>query len=157
MTQGNDQDKSNNKSINNLFCYDIDGIHIIIESGIKIEVLEQSTVYPIPNAPKWFLGVTSLRGDILIVLNMYFLLNRPQNTNFKYLLKMKHPDFPALTIAVDNLPYQQNMDKLIANNQKNNNRYPKWIKSSSKQNGQIFLFAEHFILFQAMQNNLLSS
>ncbi len=159
MTQDNNitSIKANNKNTNNLFCYDIDGMQVVIESGIKIEALEQSIIYPIPNAPKWYLGVTSLRGDILTVVNMHFLLNKPQNNGLKRLLKMEHPDFPALTIAVDNLPYQKNIDELTTNNKKNNDLYPEWITSSSKQNEHIFLFADHSILFQAMQNNLLSS
>ena len=116
-----------------------------------MEVLEQSIIYPIPNAPKWYLGVTSLRGDILTVVNMHFLLNAKSNLKAKRLLKLKHPDFPALVIAIDNLPYQSNIDRLATYNNKNNKQYPVWINSSLKQNKKTFLVADHPVLFKAMQ------
>lgn len=155
MKKANDKDintttNKNNKN-NNLFCYEVDEKCIVIESGIQMEILEQSIIYPIPNAPKWYSGVTSLRGDILTVINMHFLLNAKQSIKPKRLLKLKHPDFQALAIAIDNLPYQSNIDKLVANNKNNNNHYPAWITSSSKQHQQTFLFANHSVLFRAMQ------
>ena len=138
---------------NNLFCYKVNGINIVIESGIKMEILEQSTIYPIPNAPKWYLGVTSLRGNILTVVNMYFLLNKIQNTKSKRLLKLDHPNSPPLVIAIDNLPHQVNINDLLINNKNNNKQYPEWIRSSSKKNNTVFLFADHAALFAAMQNS----
>ena len=149
MKKANDKD-INNKKNNNLFCYDVNEKCIVIESGIQIEVLEKSTVYPIPNAPKWYSGVTSLRGDILTVVNMHFLLNAKQSIKPKRLIKLKHPDFQALVIAIDNLPYQSNVNKLV-NNKKNNNNYPAWISSFSKHDQNTFLFADHATLFRAMQ------
>ncbi len=144
----NQQNKTNN---NKLFCYEIDTTHILIEPEIKMEVLEQSIIYPIPNAPKWYLGVTSLRGDILTVVNMHFLLNSKSNLKEKRLLKLKHPDFPALVIAIDKLPYQSNIERLVTYNKNNNKQYPAWIKSSLKQNEKTFLVADHPVLFKAMQ------
>jgi chemotaxis signal transduction protein len=149
------EDKStgqqNNK--NNLFCYEINGIHLFIESGIKMEVLEQSIIYPVPNAPKWYLGVTSLRSDILTVVNMHFLLDRPQNTKTRRLLRLEHPDFPPLVIAIDNLPHQRDVTPLASSSTSTTNKtdYPEWITASSKQNTHLFLFADHALLFRALQ------
>jgi hypothetical protein len=151
MKKANDKDinLTTNKNNNNLFCYEVDDKRIVIESGIQMEILEKSTVYPIPNAPKWYSGVTSLRGNILTVINMHFLLNAKQSIKPKRLLKLKHPDFQALVIAIDNLPYQSNVNELV--NNKNNNNYPAWIISFSKHHQNIFLFADHATLFRAMQ------
>ena len=142
-----------NTATNHLFCYEIDGTHIFIESGIKMEVLEQSIIYPIPNAPKWFSGVTSLRGDILPIVNMHFLLNAKQNSKTKRLLKLKHPDFTSLVIGIDGLPHQNNTDNLQPSNNPNKTQYPEWITSTSTYNNHIFLFANHATLFSAIQNN----
>ena len=151
MKKANDKDinLTTNKNNNNLFCYGVDDKCIVIESGIQMEILEKSTIYPIPNAPKWYSGVTSLRGNILTVINMHFLLNAKQSIKPKRLLKLKHPDFQALVIAIDNLPYQSNVNKLV--NNKNNKNYPAWITSFSKHDHNIFLFADHATLFRAMQ------
>lgn len=138
---------------NHLFCYEIDSTYIIIESGIRMEVLEHSIIYPVPNAPKWYLGVTSLRGDILTVVNMHFLLHTTQHGKYKRLLKLEHPDFSAVVIAIDHLPQQRNIDTLQINSTPNKRQYPEWINSSSTHDEHTFLFANHAILFNAMQTN----
>jgi chemotaxis signal transduction protein len=138
---------------NHLFCYEIDSKYIFIESGIKMEVLERSIIYPVPNAPKWYLGVTSLRGDILTVVNMHFLLHATQHNQSKRLLKLEHPDFSPIVLAIDHLPHQRSTDKLQINPMPNKKQYPDWITSSSTHNEHTFLFADHAILFNAMQNN----
>ena len=138
---------------NHLFCYEIDDTRIFIESGIQMEVLEQSIIYPIPNAPKWYSGVTSLRGDILTIVNMHFLLNAKLNSKTKRLLKLEHPDFPALAIAIDTLPHQHDVNTLTANKKTNNKNYPEWITSFSTHNNHTYLFADHAALFAAMQSD----
>ena len=142
---------------NSLFCYQVDEVRIFIESGIKMEILEQSIVYPIPNAPKWYSGVTSLRGDILTVVNMHVLLGTTPMIKSKRLLKLEHADFPPLVIAIDHLPYQSTIDTLLENTHSNTKQYPEWVISSSIQNNYTFLFADHAALFNAMQNNLTTS
>lgn len=151
VDQTNGQKNNKKNKTNNLFCYEINGIHLFIESGIKMEVLEQSIIYPVPNAPKWYLGVTSLRSDILTVVNMHFLLNMQQNTKRRRLLKLEHADFPPLVVSIDNLPHQRDTTPLENNSTVNETDYPEWVTTSSKQNNHTFLFANHALLFRAMQ------
>lgn len=136
-----------------LFCYEIAHNRIFIEPKIKIEVLEKTVIYPIPHAPKWYTGVTSLRGNILTVVNMHFLLGIEEKNTVKRLLRLEHPDFPPLAIAIDNLPHQRGTKELEKKNQLNKSHYPQWIKSTSKHHNSTFLFADHSALFEAMQNN----
>ena len=136
-----------------LFCYEIENNRIFIEPKIKMEVLEDTAIYPIPNAPKWYSGVTSLRGDILTVVNMHYLLGFEESKSTKRLLRLEHPNFPPLAIAIDNLPHQRNIEKLASNHTPNTSHYPSWIKSTSQQSSNTFLFADHSALFEAMQNN----
>ena len=135
-----------------LFCYEIGSTRIFIEPKIKMEVLEKTVIYPIPNAPKWYLGVTSLRGNILTVVNMHFLLNIKESKTAKRLLRLEHPDFPPLVIAIDNLPYQRSVEKLAEENHLNQSDYPQWVKSTTKKNKNTFLFVDHSALFKAMQS-----
>lgn len=159
MPQSNDLPASpprnkKNKPTDNLFFYPIDNTRIFIESGIKMEVLEQSVIYPIPNAPKWYSGVTSLRGDILTIVNMHFLLNPTSNSKTTRLLKLEHPNFPPLAIAIDNLPHQRDINTLIARKKNNDKHYPEWINSFSTDQNHTYLFADHAALFNAIQSNV---
>ncbi len=135
-----------------LFCYEIENNRIFIEPKIKMEVLEKITVYPIPNAPKWYSGVTSLRGDMLTVVNMHFILGANKQSTEKHLLRLEHPDYPPLAIAIDNLPYQRDIEKLSTSSTDTSN-HPDWVKSAVEHNNKIFLFVNHSALFKAMQNN----
>ncbi len=135
-----------------LFCYEIENNRIFIEPKINMEVLEKTTVYPIPNAPKWYAGITSLRGDMLMVMNMHFILGTNKQGTTKHLLKLEHPDFPPLAIAIDNLPYQRDIERLSTSSTDASN-YPDWVKSVAESNNKIFLFVDHSTLFKAMQNN----
>lgn len=162
MVQGMNKQTTSSKHITpaleesfnaHLFCYEIDNNRIFIEPKIKMEVLEKTIIYPIPNAPLWYSGVTSLRGNILTVVNMHFLLGVEENKTAKRLLKLEHPDFPPLVIAIDNLPHQRNVEKLAKKNHLNQSDYPQWIKSITEHNKSTFLFADHSALFKAMQNS----
>ncbi|HIO93098.1 MAG TPA: hypothetical protein EYG68_09705 [Leucothrix mucor] len=136
-----------------LFCYEVENKRVFVEPKIKMEVLEKTVIYPIPNAPKWYAGVTSLRGTILPVVNMHFLLGLKDSSTNKRLLQLEHPNFPPLAIAIDNLPHQRNIENLKGENKPNHSDYPQWISSSAKHNNCTFLFADHSALFQAMQNS----
>jgi len=136
-----------------LFCYEIDNHRIFVEPKIKIEVLEKTVIYPIPHAPKWYAGVTSLRGNILTIVNMHFLLGIAETKTEKRLLRLEHPDFPPLAIAIDNLPHQRDTKEIEKNSHSNQSHYPQWVTSTSKYNNSTFLFADHSALFEAMKNN----
>ena len=138
-----------------LFCYEISHTRILIEPGVKMEVLEKTIIYPIPNAPKWYRGVSSLRGDILPVVNMHFLLGVEESAAQKRLLRLEHPNFPALLIAIDKLPYQIKLSTLLTHQGDNSQTiYPNWIKSLASHQHHTVLFADHGTLFQAMQGSV---
>lgn len=136
----------------NLFCYEIANFRILIEPTIKMEVLETSIIYPIPNSPKHYLGVTSLRGEILPIANLHFLLGLQESNTKKRLLKLEHPDFPSLIIAIDNLPYQSDVARLRADEKENQSQLPLWVSSSSSQQHLTFLFTDHASLFKQLQD-----
>ena len=144
--------KIEHSTANNLFCYEVGNFRIIIEPGITMEVLETSTIYPIPNAPKHYLGVTSLRGEILPVANMHVLLGLEEGSSKTRLLRLKHPEFSSLIIAINNLPYQTDVEKLSLMAQADQTPLPPWISAQSPQNHLTFLFADHALFFKKMQD-----
>ncbi len=148
---------------NTAFCYQIGMANILITHEIEVEILTTSITYQIPHSPQWYRGMTSLRGDILPVVNMHFLLGIKQNHNDKVqnpnatkqtLLKLKHPDFPALVIMIDGLPYQTDISERATHRITNTLKaYPYWIKSSAEYSNKLYLFADYAHLFSALQQN----
>ena len=153
------QDNENKKyaySRKNLFFYRIDQLRILIEDDIKMEVLSESTFYPIPNAAAWYQGSRSVRGTILPVINMHFLLGITKATAIasrQWLLKLDHPLFSPIIVAIDSLPTQLDLSTLSDNAINTNAHYPHWIESSAQKNNTIFLFADHYTLLEALINN----
>jgi hypothetical protein len=152
------QDNNNKRksgSHKNLFFYRIDQLRILIEDDIKMEVLSESNIYPIPHAPAWYLGTSSVRGTILPVINIHFLLgiDTPSPLQKQWLLKLEHPLFSPIIVAMDSLPSQMNLNTLSSFPADTNIHYPHWVESSALQNNHTFLFADHYTLFEALINN----
>lgn len=156
------QTESSHKG-NTAFCYQLGVANILINHEIEVEILTTSITYQIPHSPQWYRGMTSLRGDILPVVNMHFLLGikqkhndkeQNQNATKQTLLKLKHPDFPALVIMIDGLPYQTDISELSTHRMSNTlTAYPSWVKSSAEYNNKLYLFADYTHLFSALQQN----
>jgi len=151
------QDNNNKKyaySRENLFFYRIGQLRILIEDDIKMEVLSESTLYPIPNSPAWYLGTRSVRGTILPVINMHFLLGIADSAAPPpWLLKLDHPLFSPIILAMDSLPAQVNLNTLANSPTNTSTYYPHWIESSALKNDTVFLFADHYTLLEALINN----
>lgn len=139
------------------FCYTLGTVHILINQQINVEILRTADIYTIPHAPPWYKGTTSLRGAILPVVNMHFLLGihtQPQQKPSKQtLLRLKHPDFPALVIVIDGLPYQTDIGALLTQTIPNQDQYPAWIESSANDHKKRYLFADYAALLTALQKN----
>ncbi len=149
------QTESSHKG-NTAFCYQLGVTNILINHEIEVEILTTSITYQIPHSPQWYRGMTSLRGDILPVVNMHLLLGiqQKQNATKQTLLKLKHPNFPALVIMIDGLPYQTNISELSTHRMSNTlTAYPPWVKSHAEYNDKQYLFANYAHLFNALQQN----
>lgn len=51
-----------------------------VASGTIAEAAPYPTVVALPNAPEWLLGIANLRGEIISVVNLPFLLKKPAST-----------------------------------------------------------------------------
>ena len=155
MKQDNNT-KAHSDSSQKSFFYRIGQLRILIEDDIKMEVLSESTLYPIPNAPAWYLGTSSVRGTILPVINIHFLLDIATSSTLsqrQWLLKLEHPLFSPIILAMDSLPTQIDRNTLSSFSANTNIDYPHWIVSSAQHNKNIFLCADHYTLFEALINN----
>ncbi|HRD66887.1 MAG TPA: chemotaxis protein CheW [Candidatus Competibacter sp.] len=51
------------------YGFRIGGIGLLIGQDTTSEVLEQASIYPIPNTPPWFLGLVNLRGNLVPIFD----------------------------------------------------------------------------------------
>src|SRR5688572_27738277 len=56
------------------FGFRIGQIRLLIQTDTLSEVITQTPIYPMPSVPSWFVGVMSLRGNLIPVFDLHHLL-----------------------------------------------------------------------------------
>ena len=139
------------------FYYSIADFNILLESGIKTEIIEKQDVFPIPHSPLWCQGMISLRGKLIPVVNLHKLLNDADQINSSWLLILEKEPYPQLAIRIDKLPQQQVLNDSqsdIVDSQ----QLPKWLKAIISVDDKTLYEADHTELFdQLIQENETSS
>ncbi len=81
-------------------------LHLLIDKNISSELLEDSSIYPVPLAADWLIGVANIRGDIVPVIDFEKMItgeSANQNTNnSKIIIINKGMD--AIGLMLDQLP-----------------------------------------------------
>jgi len=131
------------------FYYCVAGFNILLESGIKTEIIEKCDIFPIPHTPEWCKGMISLRGKLIPVANLHKLLNDSAPGKSPWLLVLEIAPHPQLAILIDQLPMQQ----LLSNDNQDaidNTRFPDWIESSTSIDDKTLYQANHTQLFEQL-------
>ena len=55
---------------NQLYGINFSSLHILIDNNTPSELVEDNTVFPIPLADDWILGVANIRGDIIPIIDL---------------------------------------------------------------------------------------
>jgi len=135
------------------FYYTIADHNILLESGIKTEIIEKQNAFPIPHSPTWCQGMISLRGKLIPVANLHKMLKQSEQSQSSWLLVLEKSPYPQLAIRIDRLPQQQ----LISDNDARtelSGTLPKWLTHSLKIDDKALLEADHTLLFeQLIQQN----
>jgi len=99
------------------FYYSIAEFNILLESGMRTEIIEQREIFPIPHAPEWCLGMISLRGKLIPVINTHRILGCSVETDSHWLLIVESEPLPPAAIRIDRLPaqYQLQAEQLQVN------------------------------------------
>ena len=97
------QNKHHNQS---RFFYTVGLFNFLLEESIKVENLYEFTVNSVPSAPEWCSGVTSIRGDIMPVVNMHVFLKTGIRitSRKKKLIMLKHKNHAPIVFEIDKLP-----------------------------------------------------
>ena len=98
------------------FYYSMGANNFLIEQDLKAETLNEMPVNQIPFSPDWYMGLVSIRGVIMPVIDMNDFVNSQTMTkankkvsdthNDSYFLKLEHNDHSPIVIKIDGLPKQ---------------------------------------------------
>ncbi len=87
------------------YGFRIGDIGLLIGQDTASEVLEQTTVYPLPNTPSWILGLVNLRGNLAPVFDVKQFLELEEGaTQEKRRLLILDQGEKAAGILIDGLP-----------------------------------------------------
>ena len=131
------------------FYYTIAGCNILLEPGMKTEIIEKQVIFPIPHSPPWCQGMISLRGKLIPVANLHKLLNSSDQRKSNWLLVLEKDPYPQLAIRIDKLPMQQLLDN-EPRNAIDLAQYPSWLQASISVDNKVLYEADHTILFKQL-------
>ena len=135
------------------FYYTVAEYNILLESGIKTEIIEKMDVFPIPRAPIWCQGMISLRGKLIPVVGLHKLLSDSKQSASNWLLVLEKEPYPQLAIRIDRLPQQQFFENQHSQTI-DAEKLPSWLKSVIEISGTKIYEADHTELFdQLIQEN----
>ena len=135
------QGSSNSERTTSRFCYRIGTHFLLLEPSVKAEVLTSQHIYPLPFAPEWCAGLTSVRGDLFPVVDMHQVIQGQSATQKTQLLFMEHPQFPPVVITCDGIPRLLRLPDDHSIQQ--DNSLPSWIPHGIPHEGQTLLAADH--------------
>ena len=124
------------------FCYRIGTHFLLLESTVKAEILTGQHVYPLPFAPTWCAGLTSVRGDLFPVIDMHQVVQGQSAQQKPQLLFMEHPQFPPVILTCDGIPRLLKLAKTNVMEQADSS-LPGWIPHTLQHDGQTLLVADH--------------
>ena len=98
------------------FYYSMGANNFLIEQDLKAETINEMPVNQIPFSPDWYMGLVSIRGVIMPVIDMNDFVNSQTMTkankkvsdthNDSYFLKLEHNAHSPIVIKIDGLPKQ---------------------------------------------------
>ncbi len=136
------------------FYYRVGPHLILLEATLKAEVLMAQPIYALPFAPTWCAGLTSLRGEILPVVDMHqIVLGRPTAAHSQLLL-IHPPDTLPVVITCDGYPRQIKLDVATLDAPPTDN-LPLWIRTTTTYANETLLVAEHSKLLQYIRRSAL--
>ncbi|HHL18410.1 MAG TPA: hypothetical protein ENJ33_01595 [Thiothrix sp.] len=150
------QSSQKNKSYNQTrFFYTVGLFNFLLEESIKVENLYEFTINDVPYAPEWCSGVTSIRGNIMPIVNMHVFLKTGKHTGLKNkkLMMLEHQDHSPIIFEIDKLP-----EIIFINNYSDApapKKSPVWLKKTLKNEKNIIYEINHSELLRQLKNSQL--
>lgn len=135
------------------FSYPVGPYRILLESGIRSELLTRSDIHPLPFAPRWCLGLVGVRGDLFPVIDMHYVLSGEVQTERQQLLWLQPDNFAAAVMSCDGLP-KQITPPAAADASEQPEHLPGWVQRVWTLDEQHWLLAaDHVRLFQLISHS----
>lgn len=133
------------------FCYKAGDYHIVLEEGIRSELLTLDQIYPVPFSPDWCVGLVAVRGELFPVLDMHKVLLNQSRPEQPYLLCLRHDDFEPIVVGCDSLPVQTDIHHTTTD--EHIPGLPGWIRGTWSTDDKVYLGADHRRLFRTLLGN----
>lgn len=145
--------------MSNRFFYSVGDLNFLFEKDLKVENLSGLTINKIPHAPEWCLGIISVRGVIIPVVNMHTLLkdelkklkHKTKNKQNKkpYLLMVEHNNHAPIILQIDKLPEVINIKDYTYSKSANNS--PNWQGKTWENSTNKLFEINHNLLFNTIK------
>ncbi len=148
------QPSQKNKSYHQTrFFYTVGLFNFLLEESIKVENLYAFTINDVPYAPEWCSGVTSIRGNIMPVVNMHIFLKtgRYAESQNKKLMMLEHKNHAPIVFEIDKLPDVISIDHYI--DAPVAKKSPIWLKKALKNEKNIIYEINHSELLRQLKNS----
>ena len=96
------------------FGFRIGQIHFLIQTDTLSEVITQTPIYPMPNVPRWFVGVMNLRGNLIPVFDLHHLLETGESAQNQTVLVLDRGS-DGIGILIDGLPHAVRLGEALHN------------------------------------------
>jgi len=146
-TNTNENERIDSDIADKQFYYSSGSNNFLIEKDLKAETLKNMPINHVPFTPEWFLGIVSIRGVIMPVININEFIKSQTNSAItetdyiknqeeknqkenslqeSYLLKLEHNAHSPIVIKIDRLPRQLDMSTNIKKSSIDKNK-PDWM------------------------------
>ena len=142
------------KSKNSHYYYSSGSFNFILDKSFKPETLEEKVLTPMPFLPSWHLGIISVHGHIIPVIDILGFVSTQnivteENKSTKtYLLKLEHKDYSPIVFKLDALPRLVNTDEFEKTEISKNS--PEWVEHYLKKESTTLALIDHKKLFDQL-------
>ena len=92
------------------FGFQVGDIGLLVPTGMRSELVEETEIYPLPTTPTWFPGLINLRGGLVPVFDLRRLFKIDDLAGRKPGLLVLNTGTEAVSVLIDSLPLPVDID-----------------------------------------------
>ena len=86
------------------YGYRVGNLGFLVNKQVQSEVVEDPSIYPVPNSPRWMVGLLNLRGNIVPVFRLHDFIEFDEQNNEKNNTLILGDGDSMLGVMIDGLP-----------------------------------------------------
>jgi twitching motility protein PilI len=86
------------------YGYRVGALGFLVNKQVQSEVVEDPSIYPVPNSPRWMVGLLNLRGNIVPVFRLHDFIESDEQKNDKKNTLILGDGDSMLGVMIDGLP-----------------------------------------------------